>query len=270
MRRRRRPSRARRETNARRHVFDLERTRRSGERARDATSRVGRRIAPPLAAILSLPIVGAAAVIAFASRGGAWIARQIDTLSEIMRPERVLGGVAAASCVLLGLSQFVHYAAVEVDAPGYHGNIARIASAPMAAPRDAGSAHAYVLLGVAALALVLTLLTLRGRWRLGRLVALCGLIGVAVTLAIDLPQGLDAGRAGVAYAGSAARLTEGFYAELSASLALALSGALLAVLEHRAHPAARSRRRGSRRGARRASPRSARLGAARWRWGTGT
>lgn len=248
--------------------------RRGGARTQRTGTRVGKRIGPIFTVVLSLPLIAAAAAIALASRIGAWIARQLDALSEIVRPEYAVAAVAAASCALLGLSQFVHFTALEVDSPGYSGEIGRVAPAPLAAPEDAGSAHAYILIPVAIVALLLIAATLAGRWRLGRLVALCGVIGIVVTLAIDLPKGLDAGRAGLAYASSTARLGEGFYAQLAASASLALSGALLGVFVHRAHPAPRAgARRFARRGRQRRvqdvpPPSSGRLGAMR-RWGIG-
>jgi hypothetical protein len=54
-----------------------------------------------------------------------------------------------------------------------------------------------------------------------------GLAGVALSLLVDLPQGLDAGRAGLAYEGTRAELLEGFWAQLSAAATLALCGPLL-------------------------------------------
>jgi len=275
----------------RRKTFDLrrEQARARGlvESGRKTGARIAPKLGPPLTAILSAPLVAAAAAITLASHVGAWIGDRIASLSAALRPELAVAAVAAAAAALLGLSQFVHYTIVEVDASAYRGSIGRVAPAPTAAPQDAGAAHAYVLLGIAVLALVLIALTLLGRWRFGRLVALCGLIGIAVSLIIDLPQGLDAGRAGIAYEGSKAILTEGFYAQLSASAVLAFSGALLAVFAHRAHPAPREgswrigrarRRRSSsdrrssarqRSRSRASRRRTAMLGGPRSRWGTG-
>ncbi len=107
-----------------------------------------------------------------------------------------------------------------------------------------GSAHLYVLLPLAGLALALVWLTARGRWRLGRAVAAVGLAGLVVTLAIDLPQGLDTGRAGSDYLGTEARLIEGFWSQLAASAALLAFGPLLGAYARRAgdgfEPAPRS------------------------------
>jgi hypothetical protein len=48
-------------------------------------------------------------------------------------------------------------------------------------------------------------------------------------MAIDLPQGLDAGRPGLAFSGSDAVLLQGFWAEVACSATLMLCGGLLAV-----------------------------------------
>jgi hypothetical protein len=82
-----------------------------------------------------------------------------------------------------------------------------------------------------------------GRWRLARLVSVIGLIGIAISLAIDLPKGLDAGTAGSAFAGANATLTEGFYAQLAASAVLVLCGWVLAINLRRRAGATEGRRR---------------------------
>jgi hypothetical protein len=86
-----------------------------------------------------------------------------------------------------------------------------------------------VLIPVAVAAVVLIIGAYRGEKRLAGAVAICGLLGLAVALAIDLPQGLDAGRPGLAYSGSDAVLLQGFWAEVACSATLMLCGGLLAV-----------------------------------------
>lgn len=248
--------------------------RQGGFAARRAGAGIGRaaeRAAPVAKVAISLPLVIAAEAIAFLSRAGAWLTRWAKALAAELRTERVLAALAVFACVALAGSQFVHYSALEVGAQNYGGQIGRVAPTPIADPEDAGSAHAYALIPVAVIALALVALTLRGRWRFGRLVALCGAIGIAVTLLIDLPSGLDGGRAGIAYADSDARLTEGFYAQLSASAVLLLSGALLGGAVRRVRPATRPNRRGRRarrreRPARRGriAPAAALPGGSRW------
>ena len=134
-------------------------------------------------------------------------------------------GVVAALC--LGASQFMDFSGVAVGAPEYEGDVGAPAPIPESAKDTAGSAHFFVLLPAAVLALVLIGFAFAGRWRLGGAVALVGLVGIVVSLAVDLPQGLDKGTAGVAYQGAEARLLTGFWLQLASSVVLAASGLLL-------------------------------------------
>jgi hypothetical protein len=70
-------------------------------------------------------------------------------------------------------------------------------------------------------------LTLTGRWRLGRGIALLGVVGIAVSLIVDLPKGLDEGIPGIAYSGASAEVLEGFWAQLASSATLVVLGLLL-------------------------------------------
>jgi hypothetical protein len=60
-------------------------------------------------------------------------------------------------------------------------------------------------------------------------------------LAIDLPQGLKTGRAGLAFYGAEAQLLSGFWVEIAASAILILCGCLLP-LYSRGHAGSRRRR----------------------------
>jgi len=73
----------------------------------------------------------------------------------------------------------------------------------------------------------------------------CGVVGVAVAVAVDLPQGLDTGRAGLAFYGAQARLLGGFWVEIAASATLILCGCLLPLYSG---GVTRPSRRGARRG----------------------
>jgi hypothetical protein len=138
-----------------------------------------------------------------------------------------LAVVAAVAAVALGVSQFFDYQAVVAGEPDYSGEVGTVAPPPVTHEEAAGDAHLYLLLPVAAGALALIWLTYRGNWRLGRWIAALGLLGIVVSLAIDLPQGLDAGTDSVAFSGSDAELIEGFWAQLFASAALVLCGLAL-------------------------------------------
>jgi hypothetical protein len=176
-----------------------------------------------------------------AARGGlAFLERQAT-------PQRVLVAVICAAAACLVYSQFVAFRAVEVGQAEYSA-VSSVAPAPQTDRIDAGEAHAYVMIPLAALCVAIALGALiSGRWRLGRLISAIGLAGIAISLAIDLPKGLDAGTAGESFAGASATLTEGFYAQLAASAVLALCGWSLATSERSRAGAARRLRRPRRR-----------------------
>jgi hypothetical protein len=180
--------------------------------------------------------------------------RTLAFAEQHLTPERVLVGVTAAAGGLLIYSQFVAYRGVEVGQPQYT-QVSAVAPAPQTDRIDAGAAHAYVLIPLAAIAVAVAIVALlSGRWRLGRLVSVIGLIGIAISLAIDLPKGLDAGTAGSAFAGAKATLTEGFYAQLAASAVLVLCGLVLATDLRLRAGAPAGRRRPWRARARRRAP----------------
>jgi hypothetical protein len=144
-----------------------------------------------------------------------------------LTPERVLVLVTTGAAACLIGSQFTAYRGVEVGQPQYS-SVSAVAPAPQTDRIDAGAAHAYILIPLAVIAVVIAVVALvTGRWRLTRLISLIGLAGIAVSLAIDLPKGLDAGTAGVAFAGAKATLTDGFYVQLAASAVLVLCGWVL-------------------------------------------
>jgi hypothetical protein len=163
-------------------------------------------------------------------------------------PPATVAFVGIAAAVGLGVSQFFDYHGVAVDAPNYAGEFNSVAPAPVVGTETAGSAHLWVLIPIAVAAVVLIIGAYRGDRRLAGAVAICGLLGLAVAVAIDLPQGLDAGREGLAFSGSEARLLQGFWAEVACSAVLMLCGGLLAVYSRGVTPV---RRGGSRRHARR-------------------
>jgi hypothetical protein len=169
--------------------------------------------------------------------------RSLVLAERYVTPERVLVVVIAAAAACLAYSQFVDYRGVQVGQPQYS-QVSTIAPPPQTDQVRAGAAHAYVLVPLAAIAVAIAVVALvSGRWRLGRLVSAIGLIGIVISLAVDLPKGLDAGTAGIAFAGAKATLTDGFYAQLAASAVLVLCGWVLSInLRQRAGVVTRSRR----------------------------
>jgi hypothetical protein len=172
-----------------------------------------------------------------------WMRRHVTARSTV-------AFVGATAAVLLGVAQFSDYHGVAVDAPNYAGPIGRTAPAPLTGTESAGSAHLWVLLPVAALALLLVPGAYRGNGRFAAGLVICGVLGLAIAVAIDLPQGLDTGREGLAFYGADAQLLGGFWVEVAASATLILCGALLPLY---ARGIARPRRRRRRAGRGRAS-----------------
>jgi hypothetical protein len=144
-------------------------------------------------------------------------------------PARAALIVAAGAAVALAASQFVDYRGVSVGSPAYEG-VEAVAPAPEVdrGREQTGSAHAWVMLPIAAAALLVIVLAVRGRWRLARLLIPLGVIVIAIGIVVDVPQGLDEGNAATAYEGAEAVLLEGFWAQLAAGAVLIVSGPLLA------------------------------------------
>ena len=140
---------------------------------------------------------------------------------------RTLAVIAAAASVALIVSQFIDYRGIAVGGDQYSGEVQTVAPVPMVGVKTPVDTHSYALIPLAVIALPLIWLTLHGRWKLGRAIALIGGIGLIVALGIDAPKGLDTGRLGDAYAGTEGRLLEGFWTEFFASLALLVTGLAL-------------------------------------------
>lgn len=154
------------------------------------------------------------------------LARIATALSGVVTPARAAAVVLIAAGALLVASQFIDYRAVEIGQPGYAG-LEQIAKAPTEEARTAGAAHAYLLVPLGLLAIALGFLALRReRHRLGLLVALLGLVSLAVILLIDLPHGLDEGAQTSRFSGATAVLEDGFYAELAAAGGMVFAGLL--------------------------------------------
>ncbi|MGZ5357045.1 MAG: hypothetical protein ACXWE8_11925 [Solirubrobacterales bacterium] len=191
-----------------------------------ALSAIAPYVAGALWAALRVPLALLAALVDLLTAIGERVRMHAGTVAAVVghhvtaavTPVRTLAAVCAAAALALGASQFADYAGVAVGAPGYAGEVGAVAPAPQTALEPAGSAHFYVLLPLAGLALALVWLTACGRWRLGR--------------------------AGSDYLGTEARLIEGFWSQLAAWAALLALGPLLGAYARRAgdgfEPAPRS------------------------------
>jgi hypothetical protein len=166
-----------------------------------------------------------------------------DWTRRHVTPRSSVAFVGAAAAILLGVSQFANYHGVAVDAPNYTGSIVQTVGPPLTDTKSAGSAHLWILIPVAALALLFVIGAYRGSGRFAAGMVVCGVVGVAVALAIDLPQGLDAGRAGLAFYGAQAQLLSGFWVEIAASATLILCGCLLPLYSRDIARASRRRAR---------------------------
>jgi hypothetical protein len=199
-----------------------------------------------------------------AGRAAAWAGRGLSTNVSSRGTYAVVG--TAAALALAG-SQFADYKAVEINSLYYEGEVGTVAEAPRTEVDTAGSAHFYLLIPVALAALYLLWAAYRGNWRLGRWAGALGLLGMLVSLAVDLPQGLDTGVSGIAFSGSEAILIEGFWAQLSASAVLAACGFALSAEARRTAEGEppRSRRRILRVPWRRGTPKDERGVAGAWR-----
>ena len=144
-----------------------------------------------------------------------------------MTPARGLAFVALAAAITLGASQFSNYHAVEVGAPEYRG-LERFAPPPQRDERTPRSAHGVSVLAIAVASLLTTALAVVKNWRLARLLLFLGAAVVAITLLVDLHQGLREGTTGVVYQGARAVLLAGFWVQLWSGVTLMLVGPLLA------------------------------------------
>jgi hypothetical protein len=191
-------------------------------------------------------------------------------LDRVVTPHRALLLVAALAAVLLGVSQYKGLGAIEIGQAGYAG-IEDLARAPAIDRTTPAGVHTQILVPIAAIAFAAVVVIALGsigsfagrfvRWRrlASMVLVVIGLLTLAVTLLIDLPDATDTSKAALAYAGVKAILLSGFWLQLAAGAALTVSG--LALLFEPSKGAARGRKqndreRGKQEGSRRKSRRS--------------
>jgi hypothetical protein len=182
---------------------------------------------PRLRPLLGLFFRAVAALERWVRRSCSLLVRVATAASAVITPGRAAAVLLIAAGACLVASQFIDYRAGEIGQPGYTGLGDVAAAAPTEAVRTAGAAHAYLLVPVGVLAMVLGALALRREAkRLGLLVVALGLLSLAVILLIDLPHGLDEGVQTSRFAGASAVLLDGFFAELAAAGGMVLAGLL--------------------------------------------
>jgi hypothetical protein len=218
---------------------------------RRARSRAGAALRPVIATIFRAAAVAERLLRAAWRAGSRGLGAVVGRLDRLITPERAVFGVAIAAVACLVVSQFTDYRGVQVGQPDY-AEVSAIAPPPEVDVQTTGQAHSYLLIPVAGIAALAALASLSAkRRRLGLFVALAGLAGIAVSLLVDMPKGLDEGTAAVRFSGAHATLEDGFYAQLAACGALVFCGLLLGLRRGPARGHARARRPKRRRGSRR-------------------
>jgi hypothetical protein len=147
-----------------------------------------------------------------------------------LRHVRPVHGVVAATLVaivVLVVSQWIDYRGISVGTGSYSESVELVVPAPEVASERAGEAHAWVMLPLALAAAVVTVLAIRGRRKLARLLVPIGLAVIAIAVLADAPKGLDEGAAAISYEGAQARLLEGFWLQIAAAAVLIVCGLLL-------------------------------------------
>jgi hypothetical protein len=99
------------------------------------------------------------------------------------------------------------------------------------------------VLVIAAASLLVLAAAVARNWRLARLLIFLGSGVVAISLAVDAPQGLREGTAGIAFQGAKATLLGSFWAQLFSGVTLIVVGPILALQLRAQRDANRNRRR---------------------------
>jgi hypothetical protein len=142
-------------------------------------------------------------------------------------PVRALAAVAAAALVALAASQWLDLSSISVGNDAYAPGVQTIAPPPDVSAESAGEAHAWIMIPIALAGLAALAAGLTGRPGATRLLIVAGIAAIAVSVAIDAPEGLDEGSAAIAYEGAEARLLEGFWLQIACGAVLIATGLLL-------------------------------------------
>ncbi|MEO8091954.1 MAG: hypothetical protein ABI726_04505, partial [bacterium] len=155
--------------------------------------------------------------------------RALAVAEREVTPARAVAGLAVAAAILLAVSQFADYREVRAGVPA-SAEVEAIAPPPQISDtaETAGSAHAFLPLAAAIATVVIVALAMLGRWRLARVLVFLGAGVIVISLAIDLPKGLDEGSTAVEFEGAEARLLGAFWVEILCGFVIAICGPLLA------------------------------------------
>lgn len=164
--------------------------------------------------------------------------RALEVAEREVTPGRAAVAVAVAASAALAIAQFSDYRGISIDSSAYAG-VQSVVPAPRVELASTGSAQAWLGLPLAIAAAAIAIAALRRRPHLGRLLIVIGVILIAVSLLVVLPQGVDEGSASVLYADAHAELLGGFWAQLAAAVALIVCGPLISrhLIAGKARPA---------------------------------
>ena len=170
------------------------------------------------------------------------IGRVLLALDRVVTARRGLIAIALSGGVLLVVSQFLDFKAIEIGQPGYV-DVQEITRAPRLEAETPIDSHSLLLVVAGVLAAAAAAAAALSRKRVaGLTLVLAGAVALIVALAIDLPAGLDTADAELAFSGVKGVLLSGFWLELGAGFVLLVSGVGL-VLDSPAHKKVRNRQR---------------------------
>jgi hypothetical protein len=196
---------------------------------RAALGRIGSLLLLLLGAVLTAIAAVATGIVRLAALIFGLASKAAVALDQILTPARAAVVVSALAAVMLGVSQFVDYRAVEIGGSGY-GQILDLTRAPRTDVETPLGSHSVILLvaAIAALASCLAL-AVTGRRIFAVPVVAVGVITLAVGLAIDLPSGLDSEAASAAYADASPVLLSGFWLQMAAGAVLLAGGVIMSL-----------------------------------------
>jgi len=152
--------------------------------------------------------------------------RGLRLAQRVVTPARAVVLVALLTAVALAGSQWADLRGITIGTNNYIG-LEEIAPPPQVETQTVGSAHAWLGIPLAILAVIIVVGSARGRPKLARVLVAVGAAVVAISLFVDRPQGLDKGQLDIQYESVTATLLTGFWAQLVSGAVLILLAPLL-------------------------------------------